>query len=98
MANDSSGIPENEMHRGDDSLEFLLLGGELFPPGGGQGVVAGAAVVLGLPPVGLDVTVEREALQGGVEGAFAHLEDGFGQVTDALGDAVAGVGPADQGP
>jgi len=45
---------------------------------GGELVVAGAAIVFRGAPFGGDPAVEEEALEGGVQGAFADVEDVFG--------------------
>src|SRR6478672_3365904 len=94
----SSGEIEHEAHGRNDALELLALGGELLSSGGGQGVVPRAAIVVRRSPFGLDVAVEGQTLERGVQGALADLKHVARQLTDALGDAVSVVGAADEGP
>src|SRR5438067_7858461 len=84
-----SGETEHGVNRAAHSLEFLLFDGELLPTGGCQPIVPRAAVVVGDSPLGLHITVEQEALQSGVEGAFADLQHVFGHPPKAFSDPIA---------
>src|SRR6185437_7753908 len=81
--------PQDGVDRADHPLELRLLSGELLSAGGGERVVSRAAIVVRRAPLGAHVAVEEEALEGGVEGAFADLEYVLGDVAQSLGDAVA---------
>ena len=54
-----------------------------------QRVVPGPSVVLGGPPFGLDVAVQQQSLQGGVQRALADLEHIPRDILQALRDSVA---------
>src|ERR1043166_1247806 len=81
--------PEYEVDRVGDPLPVGPLGGEAAAAGGGEGIEAGAAVVLGRPPFGADQPLPLQPVERGIEGAFVHLEDAPGARFDALGDAPA---------
>ena len=55
--------------------------------GRGERVVPRAPVVLRDAPFRVDQPLPFEAVEGGIEGALAELEDMFGPLLDALGDA-----------
>src|SRR4029077_1759828 len=73
----------------DHPAELFVLGGESLAAGGGHLVIAGAAVIFRCAPFGGDPTVEKKALQGGGERAFANVEHVRGNFLEVLGDAVA---------
>src|SRR5438067_4953166 len=75
--------------RQDQAVELAALGGEPFSAGGGQRVVARAAIVFGGGPVGLRPSPEEEALQRRVERALAHLQHVVREELQPLRDAVA---------
>src|SRR6185312_5897933 len=81
--------PQDGVDRADHPLELRLLGDELLSAGGGERVVSRAAIVVRRAPLGAHVAVEEKALEGGVKGAFADLEDVLGDVAQSMGDAVA---------
>src|SRR5215471_7189886 len=47
-----------------------------------EAVVLGAPVVIRLPPLGVDHTVEFQPMQRGIEGAFLHAQDFIGDLLD----------------
>ena len=69
----SCGI-EDFLNREDECVELLALGRKTSSPGGGERVVAGAAVVLRRAPGRLDPAVQQEPLQRRLERALPHLE------------------------
>src|SRR5436190_15882030 len=84
-----SGVAQYGVDCADHTLEIFLFGNELFSTGGGQRIEACTAVVLRGAPLRAHVTLEQQPLQGGVERAFADLEDVLRHFTQSLGDAVA---------
>ena len=78
---------------GRDQVSGLLplarLARELLPAGGGERVVLRAAVVLRLPPLGLDEPFLLELEQGRVERAVVERESVLARLLDAPRDAVA---------
>src|SRR5437016_5396039 len=75
-------------------LELLLFGYELLPPGGSEAIVSRATIVVGKSPLRLDITVQEQTLEAGIQRALADLEDVVGDATETLGDAVAVQRPA----
>src|SRR5687767_1107993 len=55
----------------------------------GQGVIAAAAIVLGLAPFALDVAVALETAESREQGAGVHLEDALADLLQPHADAVA---------
>src|SRR5580704_5965283 len=90
-----SGGLDNPRDCAHDALKLRDLDAQLFLPGGGEGVVAGAAVTGRHSPLGSDPTFQQHALQRGVERAFLHLENIIGGVLNILGNFVTVKFPAD---
>ena len=67
----ASGL-EDTLNGPNHLIEALALGGELFPPGGRQSVVAGAPIVVGRAPLGLDPAIQQQSLECGIEGALTN--------------------------
>src|SRR5262245_11349968 len=84
-----SGALQHPVDRRDQLGELRALVGEPPLSGSGQGVEAGAAIVLGRTPFGIDVAVEEQSLQGRIERALAHLEDILREELEPLRDAVS---------
>jgi hypothetical protein len=80
---------KNLLNRSNYPVELDAFGGEMFTSGRCQRVVAGAAIVFGGSPPGTDPAVEKESLESGIERAFADLKNLFGDVPQALCDAIA---------
>src|ERR1017187_4716371 len=59
-------------------------------------VEAGSPVIGGHAPFALDPPVELEALEGGVQRSFLHLEDVLGKLAKQLSDGVAVERPSSQ--
>ena len=60
-------------------------------------VKARSAIRLSHLPFGLNPTLEKEALEGGIKRAFFHRQHIVGESFDGLGDAVAVKGGAGEG-
>src|SRR5688500_6685150 len=73
----------------DQPIELGALRPEVLPSRGGERVIPRPPVVLGWTPLGTDVVVEQQTLQGGVQRALAHLQHVFGNLAHPLRDAVA---------
>src|SRR5262245_53951609 len=72
-----TGLSGRFHHERDDGGHAVpALGGdlELFAAGAGEGVILGAAVVLGGPPLGLDPALLLHAVEGGVERTLVDLQ------------------------
>ena len=80
---------QHALDRDDEPLELLALRAEPLAAGGGEGVVAGAAVVLGRAPFGVDPAVQQQALERRIQRALADLQHLLGHLTQPFGDAVA---------
>src|SRR5260221_410039 len=82
-------VIEYAADRGDQAIELLTLGSELFAAGRSQRVKARAAIVFRRAPFALHPAFEQQALQRGIQRALADLQDVFGEHAQALRDAVA---------
>src|SRR5215470_17952922 len=74
-------------------MPFACFARELLPPGGGERVVLGAAIVLGLPPLGDDEPLLLKLEQRGIERAVVERESVLAGLLDAARDAVTVEGP-----
>ena len=74
----------------DDALELRELERELFAAGGGELVVARAAVAGGGAPLGCDPALDQHARQRGKSGAFFDLQDTVGGLLDLTSISEAG--------
>src|SRR5437867_6769313 len=79
---------EDFMNGEDDLIELLALDGQLLAPGGGESVVACAAIVFRCAPRGLDPASQEQTLQCWVQRAFADLQHLIGKVLQMLSNAV----------
>src|SRR3954464_1207092 len=94
----SFGLPLGSEERSDEVgrlVPFARFPLQLLPSHGGQGVVLGPAVVLRLPPLGLDGPFLLELEQGGVERAVIELQAMLARLLDAPRNAVAVQRPED---
>ena len=55
--------PQHALDRADHAVELGMFGGELPAAGGGERVVARAAVVLRRAPLGLHAAIEQQPLE-----------------------------------
>ena len=70
-------------------MVLIQLALELFAPGGGEAVVAGAAVFGGFSPLGFDEASCEKTLQRGIQRAFFDLQNFFRGLQDGFGDFEA---------
>ena len=73
----------------DDAFELGYFQSQLLAAGGGELVVARAAVAGGGSPFRGDPSFDEHALQGGIERAFFHLQHIVGGALDGVGNLVA---------
>src|ERR1051326_3631007 len=76
-------------------MPFAGFTGALLAAGGGEGVVLGAPIVLGLAPFRRDETFLFELEEGGVQRAVVEREAVLARLLDPPGDAVAVQGSQD---
>jgi hypothetical protein len=88
---------QNPLNGRHDLLKLSVFGSELATASGGQRVIAGAASVLGLPPLPFHPAIQEKSLEGRVEGALADLQDVFRDPLDVVGDPVPVHRPESQG-
>ena len=86
-------VAQHALDRADHAIELGAFGGELPAAGGGERVVAGAAVVLRRAPLGLHPAVEQQPLERGIQRALADLQHVVRRQAQVLDDAVAMLGP-----
>jgi hypothetical protein len=77
------------VNRENQPIEFGAFNRQLLAAGRRERVVPGTAVVLGRAPLGFRPTFEEQALQGWLEGAFAHFQHIAGDRSEPLSDAIA---------
>jgi hypothetical protein len=80
---------DDEADRLGETLPLVDFMAELAAPSGGDGVVAGAAVVLGRPPGAFDVTAMLEPLKRRVERSLIDVEASSGHLLNAGANAPA---------
>src|SRR5262245_11957048 len=88
-----SGRTQHAQDAADHPVELGPFGGELPPPGRGQRVVAGAAVVLRNAPRRRRPAVDEDPLESGVERALTDLQDVVRRQPQVLDDAIAVLRP-----
>src|SRR4051812_28986230 len=77
---------QNGFESRGESAPVLELLPEGAPAGGGNAVIARAAVVVGGAPVAVDEAGLLEALERRIERALVHFENTPGDLIDALAD------------
>src|SRR4030095_10439444 len=87
---------QHALDRAHHSVELGALGGQLFPSGSRELVIAGASVVLRGAPLGLYPAVDQEALQRGIQRALSDSQDIVRGQAQVLDDAVAVFRAADE--
>src|SRR6266566_1243064 len=70
-------------------MPFAGFARQLLAPRGGEGVVLGAAIILGLTPFRFDESLLLELEERGVQGAVVEREAVFARLLDAASDAIA---------
>lgn len=80
---------EDAVDGGGLAAPLLAFFAKSFAAGGGELVVAGAAVVFSGAPLGGDAASALHAAEGGKEGAGIDAEGAVADLLDAQGDAVA---------
>src|SRR5687767_12229908 len=81
--------PEHQVDRLGHPCPLGPLGVQVAAAGGGEGVEAGPAVVVGETPLGAEQALALEAIERGVERALVHGEDLERAGLDPLGDTPA---------
>src|SRR5687767_11467134 len=83
------GEPEHQVHSFGHPCPLGPFGVQVAAAGGGEGVEAGPAVVVGEAPLGAEQALPLEPVERGVERALVHGEDLERAGLDPLGDAPA---------
>src|SRR5689334_11892609 len=82
--------------RRNELLELRYFNRELLSPRRCKRVIPGAPIGLGLPPFGLDETLQKQPLKRWIEGPLFYVQNTFRSLLDTLRNPISMLRPRAQ--